>query len=143
MRLIHGGCHCAKVRVEFETYKPLASFHPRACDCTFCCKHGATWISDAEGRLSISESETGALRDYRQGSEAARFLLCGHCGVCVAVVFEEEALRFGAVNAGCLEANSGFGDSVPASPQTLGAAEKVSRWKAMWIPDVVVKRADT
>jgi hypothetical protein len=143
MRAIPGGCHCGAVQVEFATAKDLAGFHPRECDCSFCRRHGATWLSDAEGRLRISEHAHGMLGDYRQGSEAARFLLCARCGVCVAVIFEEGARRFGAVNANCLESGSDFGVALPASPQMLSAEEKIARWKALWIADVVVSRAES
>jgi hypothetical protein len=141
MSSIPGGCHCGAVRVEFGTAREAVAFSPRACDCSFCCKHGAAWISDPEGRLTIVECEAGVMRDYRQGSQTARFLLCARCGVCVAVVFEESGRTWGAINAGCLAANPGFGASLPASPRTLGAADKVARWKALWIPDVVMTRA--
>lgn len=143
MRVIPGGCHCGNVQVEFATAKDLAGFHPRACDCTFCRRHGASWLSDAEGRLRISEHAAGDLREYRQGSEAARFLFCAACGVCVAVIFEEGTHRYAAVNAGCLEGEPGFGETMPASPQLLSAAEKVARWKALWIADVAVTRAQS
>lgn len=143
MRAIPGGCHCGELELEFATAKDLAGFHPRACDCTFCRRHGATWLSDAEGRLRISEQASGMLRDYRQGSETARFILCARCGVCVAVIFEEGARRYAAVNANCLDSASNFGEAVAASPQSLSAAEKIARWKALWIADVVVSRAES
>lgn len=143
MRAIPGSCHCGAVEVEFATAKDLAGFHPRACDCTFCRRHGATWLSDAEGRLRISEQATGMLRDYRQGSETAQFLLCARCGVCVAVIFEEGARSFAAVNANCLGSGSDFGVAVPASPQMLSADEKIARWKSLWIADVAMSRAES
>ena len=45
-RLLAGGCHCGKLKVEFETGIDPADFSPRACDCSFCTKHGAAYISD-------------------------------------------------------------------------------------------------
>jgi hypothetical protein len=114
---------------------------PRACDCSFCRKHGAVYVSDPAGRLSVSAHE-GSLRKYRQGSGIADFLLCGQCGVLVAVIFEHEGRLHAAVNVGCLEANHGFGIPVPASPQTLSAEERASRWLDLWIPDVELNTTD-
>lgn len=68
----------------------------------------------------------------------ARFLLCGRCGVLVAVVFEHQGNTYGAVNVGCLDARTLFGACVPASPQQLSPEEKVSRWLQMWVPGVQV-----
>lgn len=138
MATLRGSCHCGRLRVEFSTDQDAASIVPRACDCSFCQKHGAAYISDPAGRMSIMESEPGATRVYRQGSNAAQFLLCSHCGVLVAVVLEHEARRYGVANAGCLDGHAGLASSVPASPQTLTPEEKLSRWVKLWVPDVVL-----
>lgn len=86
--------------------------------------------------MSITENEPGAMREYRQGSNAAQFLLCAHCGVLVAVVFEYEARLYGVANAGCLDGHAGLANPVPASPEALGPEEKISRWLKLWVPDV-------
>ena len=132
---LHGSCHCGKLRLEFSSNQSPENFTPRACDCSFCRKHGAAYISDPVGRLSITAKRT-ALRRYRQGSNNAEFLLCGECGVLVAVVFAQTARLYGAINVGCLDAGESLGASIPASPQTLAPDEKVSRWLALWVPDV-------
>lgn len=131
-----GGCHCGKVRVEFETAISAADFHPRACDCTFCIKHGAAYISDPEGRLSIDVQGPDVLGEYRQGSGSARFLLCRNCGVLVAVVFADVAGSYGAVNSRCIDGDVGFGPPQSVSPQQLSAGEKRGRWTALWTPRV-------
>ena len=140
MKSVRGACHCGGLRVDFHTAQYLATLHPRACDCSFCLKHGAAWVSDPEGKLSLLESSDGALGEYRQGSNTARFIFCRRCGVLVAVVFEQMSRVFGAVNQKCLDSHVGFGESVSASPQKLGADEKASRWSQLWIPDVEVLR---
>ncbi|WP_026802643.1 GFA family protein [Arenimonas oryziterrae] len=134
--ILHGSCHCGRLRIAFDTGVALADFAPRACDCAFCRKHGAAYISDPAGRLTVIADE-GALKRYRQGSHTADFLICGECGVLVAVTFEDDGRRFGAVNAGCLDEASVFAAAVNASPQSLTAEQKVLRWRQLWIPDVV------
>ena len=133
--ILHGSCHCGRLRLEFSTALDLAGFTPRSCDCSFCRKHGAAYISDPGGRLSVCVSP-GSLLRYRQGSKTAEFLVCGQCGVLVAVAFEHASRIYGAVNAGCLDGHAGFGEPVPASPQMLSPDEKISRWLKLWIPDV-------
>jgi hypothetical protein len=131
-----GGCHCGRLRVVFSAAREPAGMLPRACDCTFCTKHGAAYVSDPGGQLSIVASGADALRRYRQGSGTAEFLLCARCGVLVAVIFDDGTRVYGAVNVRALERPADFGAAVPASPQSLTAAEKIQRWSQLWIPNV-------
>src|SRR5688500_14643903 len=59
-----GGCHCRAVQFLFRTQRALSDFTPRACDCDFCTRHRAGWVSDAAGMLRITAS--GRLSRYRQ-----------------------------------------------------------------------------
>lgn len=104
---------------------------PRVCDCGFCRKHGAAWVSDPEGHLHIQAQNAEDLRRYRQGSETADMLFCAHCGVLMAVVFAHADGLFGAVNAGCLE-DAALAPPVVVSPQRLSAVEKTERWRRLW-----------
>jgi len=137
-----GGCHCGQLRVNFSTALDPASITPRACDCSFCQKHGAAYVSDPAGQLSVTMRSADALRRYRQGSNTAEFLLCDRCGVLVAVIFEHNARMYGAVNARSLEGSTGFGSAIAASPQWLAPDEKVARWSQLWIPDVELVTSD-
>ena len=132
---LHGSCHCGKLRVDFSTGLNLENVTPRACDCAFCRKHGAAYVSDPAGRLSVSSSQS-AVHKYRQGSNAADFLICAYCGVLVAVTYEHNFRIYGAVNTGCLDGHNRLGSSSPASPQALNQDEKISRWLQLWVPDV-------
>jgi hypothetical protein len=134
--VFRGGCHCGQLRVAFSTELDPASIIPRACDCSFCQKHGAAYVSDPAGQLSVMMKSSDALHRYQQGSNTAEFLLCDRCGVLVAVVFVHNARIYGAVNARSLEGPTGFGSAVPASPQLLASGEKIARWSQLWVPDV-------
>jgi hypothetical protein len=138
MNHLHGSCHCGRLGLVFSTALDAAQLQPRACDCSFCRKHGAAYISDPAGRLAIDAAEPGALREYRQGSHTARLLLCGYCGVVMGVVFDDGGRTYGAVNASCLDSGLALAEAVIASPQKLSAAEKVERWRQLWVPDVVL-----
>ena len=139
MSTLLGGCHCGAVKVAYDTAVEPARVSPRACDCSFCRKHGAAWTSDFAGRLAIG-ANAGALRAYRQGTNTADFLLCEHCGVLVAVMYEHAGGRHAAVNATCLDAAADFALTQCASPQRLDKDEKVERWLRLWVPNV---RIDT
>ncbi|NYE29656.1 hypothetical protein HDE78_002622 [Rhodanobacter sp. K2T2] len=140
---LSGGCHCGQLHLSFSTALDPASIVPRACDCSFCEKHGAAYVSDPAGQLSVTALSSDALRRYRQGSNTADFLLCAQCGVLIAVVFENDARLYATVNARCLAQPTGFGMTTPASPQWLGPGEKVARWSQLWIPDVSLVTSGT
>ncbi len=133
--VLEGGCHCGAVRLQLATAIRPEDFHPRACDCSFCTKHGAAYVSDPLGRLRIVAP--GGLAEYRQGSGTARMLLCRSCGVLIGAVLEEEGRRYGTVNANCLEGVA-FGAPQTVSPRKLGVADKKARWVRLWTPDVEI-----
>lgn len=133
---LRGGCHCGRIRIAFTTAQEPRGISPRVCDCSFCRKHGAAWISDPAGRLAIVATPPDALHAYRQGSETARLLLCRHCGVLVAAAYAEGGRVWAAVNATGLEPDAVLGAAVPASPQQLTPEQKADRWRRLWIADV-------
>ncbi len=136
-----GGCHCGALRFEFSTRQSLAAFVPRACDCDFCTRHRAAWVSDAAGSLRI-DADGARLRRYRQGSGQADFLLCAECGVLVAVMARTDDGRLlGAANRNAFDDRGAFGGETTVSPQQLGPEAKLSRWSQLWTPVELKVRA--
>lgn len=129
-----GGCHCGALRWALDTGHAPGELVPRACDCEFCTRHRAAWISDSQGLLRIEAKPEGVQR-YRQGSGQADFLVCGNCGVLVAVIAptREGHLR-GAVNRNAFDRHSGFPAEVVVSPQRFAPEAKLARWSQLWTP---------
>ena len=129
-----GRCHCAALRWRFTTARPLANFSPRACDCDFCTRHRAAWVSDPAGELRL-RTRAAQLQRYRQGSGQAEFLLCRDCGVLVAVVARgEDGRLLGAANRNAFDEQTQFGPETIVSPQALAPATKLERWTQLWTP---------
>ena len=130
-----GGCHCGNLRFHLQTTKALAEFSPRACDCDFCTRHRAAWVSDRLGALRIHARDAEGLHRYRQGSGQAEFLCCAACAVLVAVVARSEDGRLlGAVNRNAFDGREDFAPEKTVSPQTLAADVKLARWTELWTP---------
>jgi hypothetical protein len=112
----------------------MQALAPRACDCDFCMRHRAAWVSDPEGSLRILG--TGAsMQRYRQGSGQAEFLLCLNCGVLVAVMARaEDRRRLGAANRNSFDPPACFGKETCVSPRLLAAGTKLARWTQAWMP---------
>lgn len=137
-----GGCHCGNIVLEMELNGEPASYTPRACDCDFCRKHAASYISDPHGKLVVTVQDEADLSRYRQGSGTAEFLVCRRCGVLAAVSYEEEGRLYAACNSKAFGQCGTFGAEAAASPRTLAARRKIERWKEVWFPEVVFKRID-
>jgi hypothetical protein len=138
LNVMRGGCHCGRIALSFSSSIPAGEFSPRACDCSFCVKHGAQYISDRNGSLVVNIKETDALGEHRFGHNLAKFLFCQYCGTFVAVLFETDGRIFGSVNTRCIEAGVKFGVPQTVSPQKLNADQKKERWAKVMIPDVQV-----
>jgi len=136
---INGGCYCGSITFEMELSRSPQEYGPRSCDCDFCLKHGAAYVSDPHGNLSFHIKEIKSLRKYRQDDTygIAEFLLCINCGVLVGVIHEDDGKIFGAVNSLAVE-NAGFGEKVVVSPRLLARDEKIKRWKQAWFSNVRV-----
>ena len=139
LKPLEGSCHCGRIAFSFSSLVSPEKFTPRACDCSFCQRHGALYISDPNGSLVLDVKEPNALGEYQFGHELANFLYCRHCGVFVAVLFESGDRTFGSVNSRCIAGDIKFGDFQTVSPQKLDAQQKKERWAKVMIPNVQVR----
>lgn len=135
---LSGGCHCGNLQVEIELSLPPASYAPRVCDCDFCRKHGAAYLSDSQGSFVLRAGEGAEIGIYRQGSGQAEFILCRNCGVLMGVSYRDSGRLYAAVNRQVIENGAHFGDSQTVSPQTLSPEQKTSRWKNAWFSSVII-----
>ncbi|MES2770796.1 MAG: aldehyde-activating protein [Pseudomonadota bacterium] len=135
---LKASCHCGRIRLDLELSRPPESYSPRACDCDFCRKHGAAYLSDAAGALRIYVKDVDALSKYRQGSDLADCLFCRYCGVLLGVAYQDGAQLYAVINSRVIDGGICFAEPTSVSPKTLAASEKVGRWKAVWFADVVL-----
>ncbi|MBV8679355.1 MAG: aldehyde-activating protein [Aquitalea sp.] len=136
---LDGACHCGTITLHVQLASPAGSYTPRACDCDFCSKHGASYVSDPQGSVRITVAESGRLNRYRQGSQTAEFLLCAHCGVLLGVQYQESGLLYLSINSRVLDNNPPFPPPQSASPKLLSPQEKTQRWKALWFRDCTLQ----
>jgi hypothetical protein len=138
MRTVSGGCHCGNIRMQVQLTREPVDYRPRACDCDFCRKHQAAYLSDPEGSLHLQITDNSEASRYRQGSGQAQLLLCKRCGVLVAAIFEADGQWHGAANARAVDAAVSFGAQQSVSPQKLTATDKVRRWQEIWFHRVTL-----
>jgi len=135
LNLLTGGCHCGAVAVRFETPNPPESLTVRACQCSFCRRHGALSISDPAGRIAIEARDPALLKRYRFGLKTADFLLCSGCGVYLGAVMPDGDQAYGILNLLCLEQRDAFGGAgEPMDYDAETDAERRARRRAKWTP---------
>jgi hypothetical protein len=138
MNAIRGGCYCGNIQVELELSKELGHYHPRVCDCDFCRKHGAAYLSDSRGTLRIRTRDPSRSGTFRQGNELADMLLCAACGVLVGAVYSCDDGVYATVNARVIDGAPAFGGDEPVSPKQLSGEEKIARWRKIWFHNVTL-----
>jgi len=124
-----GQCHCGAIRAAFETDKPLA---PRACQCSFCRKHNAHTVTDAEGSAELALGPE-TLR-YRFGAKVADFLICGRCGVYVGALAEIDGRAYVTLNLNAFDDPRPDLEAERVSYDGEGAAAKADRRRSKWTP---------
>jgi len=139
MQEVSGGCYCGNIRIQAAFSQDLPSYNPRACDCDFCRKHAAAYVSDPLGSLRIEIRNDLEVNRFRQGSNTAEMLLCRTCGVLVGALYRESNRLFGTLNANALDSRASFGPEQSVSPQLLSADQKVQRWRDIWFSELLLE----
>jgi hypothetical protein len=139
MTSLAGHCHCGAIRVELETKRAAADLPLRACQCSFCRRHGALTTSDPAGWLHV-EAAPGSVNRYRFGYGQIDFLLCDECGCYVAATLATDAGLMAVLNVTGVGLQ-GFDGRVPEPMDydAEGPDERIERRKARWMPAVFVE----
>ena len=134
MRL-DGGCHCGRLRVSFTTTKALTDLPLRACQCSFCRRHGGLTTSDPEGEVVLTVSEFPPGGWYRFGTGMTEFWVCPRCGVYVGGYIEVNGQGRAVVNTRALDARSEFTQApVPMDYGNETRGERLARRMRVWSP---------
>jgi hypothetical protein len=141
MQTVSGGCHCGNISLELELTRAPDSYSPRACDCDFCRKHSAQYVSDPQGSLVIRLKREADCGRYRQGSGLAECLLCRNCGVLIGAIYQNDTGLYATINVKTIDARVTFGAEQSVSPKQLSESEKVKRWQDLWFCKVQIESA--
>jgi hypothetical protein len=129
-----GSCHCGALKVTYTSDVPPGDTEVRACQCSFCRRHGSRAVSDPGGQAAI-EAGQGALKRYRFGLGTADYFLCANCGVYIAAVMTEGRRSWSVVIVNALDDADAF--SRPALPMIYDAEDEAARRarrRAKWTP---------
>lgn len=135
---IAGSCHCGNIRFEFDRAPGSpATIAARACDCSFCVKHGGLWTSSKGGALRVMVADASLVSRYAFGTHTAQFHVCTRCGIVPFVTSEIDGRLYGVVS---VNAFNGVDPSTvtraPASFDGEDEPARLARRKRNWIDDV-------
>ena len=134
---IHGSCHCGNIAFTLRWTPDPVEIPARACDCSFCVKHGGVWTSHPSSSLSVAVKNPSLVTKYSFGTQTALFHTCTGCGV-VPVVTSQIGERTYAVVS--VNAFDGVDPSLlcraAASFEGEGTDARLMRRQRNWIADV-------
>jgi hypothetical protein len=135
--LIHGSCHCGNIAFDLTWEPDPLEIPARACDCTFCTKHGGLWSSNPAGSLTVVLQQRALVSHYSFGTGTAVFHVCGRCGITPVVtsVIDDHLYAVVSVNAFTNVAQSLL-RRAPASFEAEGVESRLERRKRNWIAAV-------
>ncbi|HEX4385940.1 MAG TPA: hypothetical protein VH083_23445 [Myxococcales bacterium] len=138
MATFHGACHCGNIEVRFETEIAPADFKLRACDCTFCRKHGVRTVMDPKGRARIEVRDGAWLTRYQFGLATADYFVCKRCGAYAGAVLTEAAGAWAVINVNLLDDQSILPREAQVGSYGSETAESRSaRRRMQWTPVTV------
>jgi len=135
--LIDGKCHCGNIVFTLEWEGAPPSIPARACDCSFCTKHGGVWTSNAGAALAVTVRDPGLVSKYAFGTRTATFYVCSRCGSVPFVTSEIEKHLYAVVNVNVLEnVDPSWLRRVSASFEGEDVESRLARRKRNWIGNV-------
>jgi hypothetical protein len=134
MTPLRGQCRCGNIIVVFETTTDPRVLPLRACQCSFCRRHGGVTTSDPAGRLVVEVHQPEQLQRYRFALGITDFLLCRTCGVYVAATTETDGRVLGVLNVNVLDEREPFArQPEPMQYGSETAADRGTRRAKVWM----------
>jgi hypothetical protein len=135
--LIRGKCHCGNIAFSL-TWEPDPTEIPaRACDCSFCTKHGGVWTSNPRGALEVQIGDPSLVSRYAFGTRTAEFHICARCGIVPMVTSRIDRHLYAVVSVNAFEGvDSSLLRRTPSSFEGETEEARLARRKRGWIADV-------
>jgi hypothetical protein len=134
---IRGSCHCGNVSFELSWKAEPAQIAARACDCSFCVKHGGLWTSHPDARVEVRIEDPARVEKYAFGTRTADFHICRGCGVVPIVTSEIDGRLYAVVSVSAFDGiDKSRIKAASISFDGEGAASRLDRRKRNWIGDV-------
>lgn len=133
--LIHGNCHCGNI--SFELDWKAEEIAARACDCSFCVKHGGLWTSRPDASLEIRVRKPSLVSRYEFGTRTATFHICTGCGVVPVATSEIDGRLYAVISVNAFDGvDPSLVRRAPASFEGEDVGSRLARRRRNWIGSV-------
>ncbi|MGH8280223.1 MAG: GFA family protein [Gammaproteobacteria bacterium] len=130
-----GQCHCGNIRFEFEIACALDKLPLRACQCSFCRKHGAVTASDPHGRVRFRFADRGQVQRYRFGLGVTEILVCMRCGGYAAGLVHIDGRPYATLNVNLLDRRAELTQTpLPVDYASETREQRLARRARSWTP---------
>jgi hypothetical protein len=133
-----GTCHCGAIRATLRTAQAPEALQVRACQCSFCTRHGAMTASDPAGSAAF-QMQRAALTQYQFGTRTGTSLICARCGVYAGVILHDGGKCWSVLNVRGLavaQLQGRLAQPVVYDGETPQA--RIARRKTKWTPTEIV-----
>jgi hypothetical protein len=135
--LISGSCHCGNIAFALTWEPEPAEIPARACDCSFCTKHGGVWTACPAGHLRVNVKEASFISKYAFGTKTAQFHICTRCGIVPVVTSHIEGRLYAVVSVNAFEGvPPSLVRRVSATFDAESEEARLARRKRNWIANV-------
>jgi hypothetical protein len=139
---LSGHCHCNQITLELATACAPNDLPLRACQCSFCRRHGARTTSDPAGTARIVLRNSEAVSYYRFGPQTAEFLVCATCGVYAGAILRDGDRIYAVINANTLDVPLRQ-EAKPVDYDGETPDERRERRRTVWTPATIVENWGT
>jgi GNAT superfamily N-acetyltransferase len=136
---LRGSCHCRALGLVFAPSGDLRALEVRACQCSFCRRHGSRTATDPAGRARLIIRDPSSVERHRFGTRTTDFVVCARCGVYVGAFIGEGEQIFATVNVNAMDDRASFAaeaKEVRYDGETADA--RVARRMRVWTPADVI-----
>ena len=135
--VIHGKCHCGNISFSLAWEPDPAEIQVRACDCSFCTKHGGVWTSNPDGVLDVAVKDPSLVSTYAFGTRTAEFHICARCGIVPVVTSSIDGRLYAVVSVNAFEGvDPSLIRRASVSFDGEGTDSRLARRKRNWIANV-------
>ena len=122
-------------RLTFTSAVEPHAMEVRACQCSFCRRHGSLAAADPEGQLRATVRDPADMLLYNFGLRTADYLVCRGCGVYVAAVTRDEQQPRAIVVVNALDDRDLFDrEPLKVSYDSESRDERIARRRERWMP---------
>ena len=139
MNSYEGGCSCKNIVISLSLDSELSQHTPRACQCSYCKKKNAAYISFPDWKMEVRIKNSDQINKFRFSTRTADFVSCKICDELIYVVSKIGNKNYSVVNITAFK-NIKFPDPDETDFDSEIQSERLIRRELNWISNVYIEQ---